>query len=160
MQMVKIIGFLFLAALLCIVALVLIRVTPRIQLSEHVIQISTFEECVATGNPVMESYPRQCRTKAGAIFIEEIPQNNSTESGTVVSNTCAIAGCSGQLCVNADIADSLVTTCEYQAEYACYREASCEPQISGECGWTQTESLSQCLASPPEVGTEIRLEVL
>ncbi len=160
MQMVKIIGLLFLAAILCIIALILIRVTPRIQLSEPMVLISTFEECVAAGNPVMESYPRQCRSQAGAIFIEEIPQHNMNESGTVVSNTCAIAGCSGQLCVNADIADSLVTTCEYREEYACYRDASCEPQSNGECGWTQTEALTQCLSSPPEAGTEIRLEVL
>lgn len=31
--------------------------------------ITTFEECVAAGNPVMESYPRQCRAE-GQTFIE------------------------------------------------------------------------------------------
>jgi hypothetical protein len=34
--------------------------------------INSFEECMADGNPVMESYPRQCRTKDGRIFVEEI----------------------------------------------------------------------------------------
>ena len=34
--------------------------------------ISNFEECVAAGNPVMESHPRQCRTVDGAHFVEEI----------------------------------------------------------------------------------------
>ena len=33
---------------------------------------SSFEECVAEGNPVMESYPRQCRTVDGKHFVEVI----------------------------------------------------------------------------------------
>jgi hypothetical protein len=37
-------------------------------------QISSFEECVTAGNPVMESYPRQCRTSDGEFFIEEISE--------------------------------------------------------------------------------------
>ena len=36
--------------------------------------IDSFEECVAAGNPVMESYPRQCRTSDGKHFVEEIIQ--------------------------------------------------------------------------------------
>jgi len=35
--------------------------------------IDSFEECVAAGNPVMESYPRQCRTPDGKHFVETIP---------------------------------------------------------------------------------------
>jgi hypothetical protein len=34
-------------------------------------EITTFEECVMAGNPVMESYPRQCRSENG-LFIENI----------------------------------------------------------------------------------------
>jgi hypothetical protein len=34
--------------------------------------IDSFEECVAAGNSVMESYPRQCETSDGKNFIEEI----------------------------------------------------------------------------------------
>ncbi|MFB5623035.1 MAG: hypothetical protein ACE5RH_03485, partial [Nitrosarchaeum sp.] len=34
--------------------------------------IDSFEECVSAGNAVMESYPRQCRTIDGEIFVEEI----------------------------------------------------------------------------------------
>jgi hypothetical protein len=36
------------------------------------IQVSSFEECVAAGYPVMESYPRQCQTPDGQNFVEEI----------------------------------------------------------------------------------------
>ncbi len=35
-------------------------------------EIKSFEECVSAGNPVMESYPRQCRTVNGQTFVEEI----------------------------------------------------------------------------------------
>lgn len=40
-----------------------------------IIKISTidnFEDCTAAGNPVMESYPRQCRTQDGKLFVEQI----------------------------------------------------------------------------------------
>ena len=36
------------------------------------IEVNSFDECVAEGNPVMESYPRQCRSSEGVTFIEEI----------------------------------------------------------------------------------------
>lgn len=35
--------------------------------------IDSFEKCAAAGNPVMESYPRQCRTNDGQTFVEQIP---------------------------------------------------------------------------------------
>ncbi len=34
--------------------------------------ITNFEECIAAGNPAMESHPRQCRTNDGKHFVEEI----------------------------------------------------------------------------------------
>jgi len=34
--------------------------------------IESFDDCVAAGNPVMESYPRQCRTTDGRNFVEGI----------------------------------------------------------------------------------------
>jgi hypothetical protein len=34
--------------------------------------ITNFEECIAAGNPAMESHPRQCRTDDGKHFVEEI----------------------------------------------------------------------------------------
>jgi hypothetical protein len=32
--------------------------------------VKSFQECAATGYPVMESYPRQCRDSAGVMFTE------------------------------------------------------------------------------------------
>ena len=38
--------------------------------------ISSFEECAAAGNPVMESYPRQCRDPlSGKTFVEDITRS-------------------------------------------------------------------------------------
>ncbi len=36
--------------------------------------INNFEECIAGGNPAMESYPRQCRTMDGQHFVENIDE--------------------------------------------------------------------------------------
>lgn len=34
--------------------------------------ISSFEDCVQAGNPVMDSYPEQCRTSEGKLFVRDI----------------------------------------------------------------------------------------
>ena len=59
----------------------------------------------------------------------------------VVSRKCLVTGCSGQICSDEDV----ITTCEYKAEYACYKTAKCEWQENGQCGWTPTEDLVTCL---------------
>jgi len=62
------------------------------------------------------------------------------------SDGCFVGGCSSQVCSgNEDV----VTTCEWLPQYACYRTATCERQPTGECGWTPTEALQQCLDNPP-----------
>ena len=59
---------------------------------------------------------------------------------------CYIGGCSGQICSDEPGAAS---TCEFRAEYSCYKTAKCERQAAGECGWTETPTLKMCLANPP-----------
>ncbi len=39
--------------------------------------VLSFEDCAAVGYPVMETYPRQCRTADGRLFAEEIKSNNT-----------------------------------------------------------------------------------
>lgn len=56
---------------------------------------------------------------------------------------CFVGGCSSQVC--SDRAN-VVTTCDYRPQYACYRTAKCERQTNGQCGWTMTTALQQCLA--------------
>ncbi len=58
---------------------------------------------------------------------------------------CVRTGCSGQLCAQEN--SQLATTCKYSPQYGCYNSARCEVQANGQCGWTQTDSLNQCLAS-------------
>lgn len=41
-------------------------------------EISSFEECVEAGNPVMESYPRQCRS-GEETFVEELEVSGPEE---------------------------------------------------------------------------------
>ncbi len=36
--------------------------------------ILSFKDCEGAGNPIMESYPRQCKTSDGRTFIEELPE--------------------------------------------------------------------------------------
>ncbi len=73
----------------------------------------------------------------------------------VVGAGCAVGGCSSQLCVDASRGD-VASTCEYSEVYACYQTARCEKQTSGQCGWTQTTELSQCVVSK---GGSLGLEV-
>ena len=56
---------------------------------------------------------------------------------------CARTGCSGQICAPAG--ESVVTTCQWSEEYACYKTARCEKQPSGQCGWTATAALDSCI---------------
>lgn len=46
--------------------------------SQKIAQIDSFEECVAAGFPVMESYPRQC-TANGKTFAEDIQEPEEQE---------------------------------------------------------------------------------
>ncbi len=111
-----------------------------------------FQDCVAAGNPVMESYPRQCRTQDGHHFVEDVSVTPTTPpSEETGSNDCVPAGCSGIICADADEAANIVSTCEYRADYACYTTAKCERQKTGTCGWTQTAELASCLKNPPSL---------
>ncbi|MCH7560679.1 MAG: hypothetical protein IIC67_04815, partial [Thaumarchaeota archaeon] len=52
-----------------VVAIGALMVTEKETVSDTSI-INNFEECIAAGNPAMESYPRQCRTEDGKHFVE------------------------------------------------------------------------------------------
>lgn len=118
---------------------------------QDVASILTFEECKQAGYPIMESFPEQCATPDGRTFIDksQVPPGDSYSSDSVTRDGCVIGGCSGQLCLSTEEAAGAVTTCEYSAAYACYKEASCEPQPNGKCGWTETAELTACLQNPP-----------
>ncbi|MEO5927072.1 MAG: hypothetical protein ABIO72_00175 [Patescibacteria group bacterium] len=121
----------------------------------------SFEECVAMGNPVMESYPRQCRTTDGKLFVEDIkavpptPPSNTPPPATdpeqpqaKAKDGCIVGGCSSQICA-LDTGEPIISTCEFRSEYSCYKFSTCEKQKDGQCGWTQTTELKSCLKNPP-----------
>lgn len=65
---------------------------------------------------------------------------------------CRRTGCSGQICADED----MVSTCEYRPEYACYKDAACERQADGKCGWTPSAALSACLESAGDGMVEVQ----
>jgi eight-cysteine-cluster-containing protein len=54
---------------------------------------------------------------------------------------CVITGCSGEICSDRDMASA----CVYRDVYSCYRQATCEIQSDGACGWTYTPELQECI---------------
>lgn len=48
--------------------------------------ITSFEECIAAGNPILESYPRQCKTKGGETFTEDIGNEIEKQDLIRISN--------------------------------------------------------------------------
>lgn len=58
-------------------------------------------------------------------------------------SACYIGGCSNQICSDSP---DVATNCTYHKSYECYASATCERQPSGQCGWTETDELLQCLA--------------
>lgn len=146
--------------MLAVLAMIIYREAPRITPSIAPV-ISNFDECVQAGYAIMESYPRQCRTADGRLFVENVEAQTPPQSDLgLQANGCAVAGCSGELCVSAAEAGDIMTTCQYRAEYACYQEASCEPQADGACGWTETPELNRCLANPPSLEVDAQQTLL
>lgn len=94
-------------------------------------EVSSFEECVAAGNPVMESYPRQCRSEAGQVFTEEI--GNEIEKNDLIRVS--------QPRPNAVVASPL--TIRGEARGFWFFEASFPIQILDESGAVIAESFVQ-----------------
>lgn len=86
-------------------------------------EILSFEECVKAGNPILESYPEQCKTSDGKTFVNTNQIDNSddssfdgseqdefygssTNSDCTVDSDCKALGCNMEICggVSEDIA--------------------------------------------------------
>ena len=59
--------------------------------------------------------------------------------------TCVVSGCSGTLCIDSNDQNNGITDCIWSDSYACYKQAICERQQNGKCGWTYTPAYNQCL---------------
>lgn len=74
--------------------------------------ITNFTQCATAGYPIMESYPRQCRTPEGVTFVEETDREpaeapsevppayygSSTEGPCQKDDDCQVAGCNQEIC--------------------------------------------------------------
>jgi hypothetical protein len=78
--------------------------------------------------------------KASQFYLRAKSGGTSSGNGNPMK-PCFKTGCSGQVCADEEV----VTTCEYRAEYECYKKAKCERQRNGECGFTETPELQRCL---------------
>ena len=56
---------------------------------------------------------------------------------------CLRTGCSGEICAEQET----VSACFFRPVYACYQAAACTRQENGQCGFTPTLQLAQCVAS-------------
>ncbi|MCF7871913.1 hypothetical protein K9L97_02660 [Candidatus Woesearchaeota archaeon] len=84
-------------------------------------KITTFEECINAGNPVMESYPRQCTTEKGQTFIEiidkgPIPPEEQTQQPICINKCgdgkCAEIVCQGEGCPCAETPQNCPEDCK------------------------------------------------
>lgn len=57
---------------------------------------------------------------------------------------CVPSGCSSQLCISADKASDIITTCEYREEYSCLKLTSCGC-IDNKCQWAENAEYNKCL---------------
>lgn len=90
-------------------------------------------------SPVSGPAGRSQLLKAAQFYLRVGKSTGST--GSVGTKPCMKTGCSGQVCSDKEV----MTTCEYRAEYECYKKATCERQANGDCGFTQTPELVACL---------------
>ena len=49
------------------------------------VPVTDFESCIAEGGTVMESYPEQCRTRSGEVFVRDI--GNGLEKSDLIQST-------------------------------------------------------------------------
>src|SRR5688572_13584427 len=63
---------------------------------------TSFEECAKAGHPIMESYPRQCRTPDGQLFVEKTTPPTPPPGEESPTEKCVVVGCSGTICTSSD----------------------------------------------------------
>lgn len=70
------------------------------------------------------------------------PEDNEPEPHSArEKDGCVISGCSSQVCAS----EPVITDCEYEAEYICFGQAMCEKQDDGQCSWTISDEVGECV---------------
>ena len=71
---------------------------------------------------------------------------------TYTEKGCVIGGCNKEVCQNEN-AEPIITACVYRPEFDCYKNAKCEIQNDGDCGWTKDDELTSCLEENKNIST-------
>jgi hypothetical protein len=116
---------------------------PDNLLSEATAAMTTTDGIIASGVHTLVTGPagRSQMLKATQFYLRAAKSAGKSTGTDTAQKPCRKTGCSGQVCSDREV----ITTCEYAAEYACYKKAACERQASGDCGFTQTPELAACL---------------
>lgn len=78
---------------------------------------------------------------------KKIPLSNKPQPSDPPTK-CVVSGCNNELCINQNSQqtdDNKISTCQVKPEYACYKQADCEIQKDGNCGWSLTSEYYDCL---------------
>lgn len=99
---------------------------------------------IVTGRDVVVTGPggRSFELRATQAYVRSKSDSSSNQPGSGSMKPCIKTGCSSQVCSDHNV----ITTCEFRPEYACYQKAVCERQRDGNCGFTKTRELTECLA--------------
>ncbi|MEK7507521.1 MAG: Gmad2 immunoglobulin-like domain-containing protein [Patescibacteria group bacterium] len=109
--------------------------------------IEFFSPRFSTGTLVLEKdNPSGLPEHADELRIPVIFSNSKPSADGTVKESCYIGGCSSQICSDKE---GVVSICDFRPEYSCYKNARCERQSSGECGWMPTAELQACIKNPP-----------
>jgi len=110
-------------------------ITLLLGCTQQAITINSFEDCANAGYPVMESYPRQCRTPDGRNFVEEIIiEANNTGIETNNTNTQA----------NDTVTNHQIIIRNFQFE-----PNNLVIKLGDTVTWTNQDSLNHIVASNP-----------
>lgn len=108
-------------------------------------EVSSFADCVAAGNPVMESYPRQCR-HGDQHFVEDVSLPEEPIACTADAKICPDGSAVGRTGPNCEFAqcpeeeNPTTVVCSPESKQA----EACTMQYDPVCGLRQV----QCVTSP------------
>ena len=111
-------------------------------ISDATTAMTSSERVIVAGTHSRVTGPagRSQMLKATQFYLRAKPGGSSSGNDNQ-NKPCFKTGCSGQVCADEEV----ITTCEYRAEYECYKTARCERQANGKCGFTDTPELRRCL---------------
>ena len=105
-------------------------------------ECATCEEPVCNGPWVSINTPILCAPG----FDLKLNQAGTCQRCTKVKEpSCAIGGCSGELCYD-PATETGISTCIFKPEFACYADAECGNfGPGGSCAWNPTDELTACI---------------